>query len=570
MPRLFYTNKLYYDSISSRLENCQLSMSQERRPRTRAIVKRCTTAPEILKNADPAYRAYLCQYCGELLKKPLLTKCCSDNVCSYCLLVWQQSEHVKSNSERKCPLCDELGFKYHQNVKLEQRMKDTVIPCKNSFLGCPWSGLVAQLSEHLEAEDGCLYVSQTCPHKCGKLVRRNLLIEHLLSNLCVQEWEKCEHCSNIFPTVESHSDATCPSYLLSCPNQCGVTVKRSQLPQHEKECPLAVVDCPFKEAGCSTSQMQRKESAHHLNQDHVQHLLSAFQYLQTELSSLKSQLQSTQDDQRAMTKELQKTKREFTAAKLELEKQKIGTEVLATTFRTELGYFHPSCSCEAFALECANTRLGMLTNRSTAFLHPNSTALTFRLTNYSTLKKNNLPWYSPPFYIREGYKMCIAVHLNGDQEGKGTHISVHIHLMAGEYDTKLKWPLAYSEEITISMMKLHNLQQTKAATMSSHAKFWGSPVVTHKHARRHSKSDPGGTVVTQDDDHPLPQQIVAVEHTIQSLVFNLYCIQKPLDTIGLPFGSIALFCTQNCIDSSIMCKDSLVFQIAMHRSQNTI
>ena len=121
----------------------------------------------------------------------------------------------------------------------------------------------------------------------AKLVRRNLLTEHLLSNTCVLEWTKCERCSNLISSMESHSDATCPAYLLSCPNQCGVTVKRSQLPQHEKECPLAVVDCPFKEAGCSTTQMQRKESAHHLNQDHVQHLLSAFQHLQTELGLTK-------------------------------------------------------------------------------------------------------------------------------------------------------------------------------------------------------------------------------------------------------------------------------------------
>ena len=539
---------------------------QERRPRSRAIMLRCTTAPVTLsQNVNPAYRSYLCQHCGELLKKPLLTKCCSGNVCSRCLLVWQQAETVKSDSERQCPICNEPGFKYHQNLELERKMVDTVIPCKNSSLGCPWSGEVAQLSDHLESKDGCSYASQLCPHNCGKLVRRNLLTEHLLSNLCVQEWEKCEHCSDIFPSVDSHTDATCPSYLLLCPNQCGVTVKRSQLPQHEKECPLSFVDCPFKEAGCSATKMQRKENTHHLNQEHVQHLLGAFQYLQTELNSLKSQLQSTQDDQRAMAKELQKANKEFATTKIELEKQKMATEVLATTFRTELGYFHPSCSCEAFALECANTRLAMLTNRSTAFIRPNSPALTFRLTNYSTLKKNKQPWYSPPFYIREGYKMCIAVHLNGDQEGQGTHMSVHIHLMAGEYDAKLKWPLVYSEELAISLMKLHNLQN-KTASMGGHTKsFWSSPTVTHKFTRHHSKSDPEGLVIQHD--HPLPQQAVAVQHTIKSMVFNLYCIQKSLDTIGLSFGNIALFCTQSSIDNTVMCKDSLVFQLAMHQSQ---
>ena len=513
-------------------------------------------------------KPFICELCNELMKEPLRTQCCKGSICTPCLYDWQQVELTADEfcESFTCPLCKAPYFKFVEDEGLQHRMEDTVIPCKNSSLGCPWSGEVAQLSEHLEAEDGCPYASQTCPHNCGKLVRRNLLTEHLLSNTCVLEWTKCERCSNLISSMESHSDATCPAYLLSCPNQCGVTVKRSQLPQHEKECPLAVVDCPFKEAGCSTTQMQRKESAHHLNQDHVQHLLSAFQHLQTELGSLKSQLQSTQDDQRAMTKELQKTKKEFTAAKLELENQKMATEVLATTFRTELGYFHPSCSCEAFALECANTRLGMLTNRSTAFLHPNSTPLTFRLTNYSTLKKNNLPWYSPPFYIREGYKMCIAVHLNGDQEGKGTHISVHIHLMAGEYDTKLKWPLAYSEEITISMMKQQCRDKEKKSRRTTATQMARKKQMTSRALSHDSFPCSGGieeSLTSLAHTEHLDTS-VAVQHTIQSMVFNLYCIQKPLNAVGLSFGNIALFCTQSCIDNTVLCKDSLVFQIAMH------
>ena len=404
------------------------------------------------KSQSSSSQPFVCGLCNELMKEPLRTQCCQGSICTPCLYDWQQVELTADEfcESFTCPLCRASYFKFVEDEGLQHKMEDTVIPCKNSSLGCPWSGEVVQLSDHLE---DCSYASQPCPHNCGKLVRRNLLTEHLLSNKCVLEWTKCERCSNAVSSVDSHTDATCPSYLLLCPNQCGVTVKRSQLPQHEKECPLSFVDCPFKEAGCSATKMQRKENTHHLNQEHVQHLQSAFQYLQTELSSLKSQLQSTQDDQRAMTKELQKARKEFATVKFEVEKQKIATEVLATTFRTELGYFHPSCSCEAFALECANTRLAMLTNRSTAFIRPNSPALTFRLTNYSTLKKNKQPWYSPPFYIREGYKMCIAVHLNGDQEGQGTHMSVHIHLMAGEYDAKLKWPLAYSEELAISLMK---------------------------------------------------------------------------------------------------------------------
>ena len=49
--------------------------------------------------------------------------------------------------------------------------------------------------------------------------------------------------------------------------------------------------------------------------------------------------------------------------------------------------------------------------------------------------------YSPPFYTgRNGYKMCIAAYLNGDGSGKGTHLSIFVVLMKGEYDPLLQWP----------------------------------------------------------------------------------------------------------------------------------
>ena len=57
----------------------------------------------------------------------------------------------------------------------------------------------------------------------------------------------------------------------------------------------------------------------------------------------------------------------------------------------------------------------------------------FIMTHYSTHKKKKKDeWYSPPFYTGPGgYKMCIRV----DAWGYG--ISVHVHLMRGERDSRL-------------------------------------------------------------------------------------------------------------------------------------
>ncbi|XP_031568440.1 TNF receptor-associated factor 3-like isoform X2 [Actinia tenebrosa] len=65
--------------------------------------------------------------------------------------------------------------------------------------------------------------------------------------------------------------------------------------------------------------------------------------------------------------------------------------------------------------------------------------------------------YSPPFYTsRFGYKMCARVYLNGDGSGKGTHVSVFISVMRGEYDAVLPWP--FSKKITLKLLDQNHLE----------------------------------------------------------------------------------------------------------------
>ena len=47
--------------------------------------------------------------------------------------------------------------------------------------------------------------------------------------------------------------------------------------------------------------------------------------------------------------------------------------------------------------------------------------------------------------------MCLRVVANGVGRGKGTHVSVYVHLMRGEFDDILKWP--FHGEVTIQLKK---------------------------------------------------------------------------------------------------------------------
>ena len=77
--------------------------------------------------------------------------------------------------------------------------------------------------------------------------------------------------------------------------------------------------------------------------------------------------------------------------------------------------------------------------------------LTYTLTDFDELQQKDEIWCSPPFYTNAyGYKMCLQVHTNGTAHGKGTHISVFVALLPGEFDDLLMWP--YSGEITVHLL----------------------------------------------------------------------------------------------------------------------
>ncbi|XP_025028052.1 TNF receptor-associated factor 1 [Python bivittatus] len=62
---------------------------------------------------------------------------------------------------------------------------------------------------------------------------------------------------------------------------------------------------------------------------------------------------------------------------------------------------------------------------------------------------------SPAFYTsRYGYKLCMRIYLNGEGRGRGTHISLFIVLLKGDYDALLPWP--FTHKITFMLLSQDN------------------------------------------------------------------------------------------------------------------
>ena len=63
------------------------------------------------------------------------------------------------------------------------------------------------------------------------------------------------------------------------------------------------------------------------------------------------------------------------------------------------------------------------------------------MNNFSQHKKDDDTWCSTPFYSGpQGYKMRLQVDANGDGSSTGTHVSVYVQIIQGEYDDTLTWP----------------------------------------------------------------------------------------------------------------------------------
>ena len=60
----------------------------------------------------------------------------------------------------------------------------------------------------------------------------------------------------------------------------------------------------------------------------------------------------------------------------------------------------------------------------------------------------------------------LRVNANGDGSGKGTHLSLFVHLLKGEYDDQLQWP--FNAKITVQLLNWSGDNGHKEETIKHH------------------------------------------------------------------------------------------------------
>ena len=467
--------------------------------------------------APPSLLESECAICLQVLREPHLISCCGHNYCRVCI-------ELVRKEERPCPLCSEPSFTVLHNGGLERALNQLQVHCTYRKAGCQWSGELGVLDKHLNESptlesqlQGCDYVQVECVHGCGGQFKRGLANHHQ-TEVCPQRPFCCDYCqdyTSIHADVVYRHWPVCKCYPLSCPNRCTVyAIERQNLEEHlSTECPLKVVECGFQYAGCD-ARLPRKDMPSHLEENHVQHttLLAAMnQKFAEDLVEKDEQLSQLHEEMQSQLAAL-RHEQEGEVAKLQQENSWLKMELAQV--REEMSALVHSCKQAITEMrgiqknQMAELReedqvlRGQISDLRSA-LNMEKDVLSeqcysvqaymglfpveFTMKTFEQYRSEDGEWQSPPFYSHlQGYKMCLLVNANGHGSVKGTHVSVWVHLMRGEFDDQLKWP--FRGEVTIQL--LNQLGDRNHATGTIHFTDW-TPDMYRSRVERRERAEKG-------------------------------------------------------------------------------
>lgn len=362
----------------------------------------------------------VCKLCSKVLRDPRQVVCCGAHYCQGCI-------EKRINVNYACPSCKTQSFNHFRDVHFEQRVNTLKVYCPHHKKGCKWMGEMNGVKTHLTGNPGCGYAISPCPNKCGHSLPRKDMREHLMKQ-CEYRKVRCQYCSHedTFKAMTNEHYKVCVNFPMKCPYSCGAKgIRRADLPKHEEGCPLKPVDCPFRIAGC-TSKPHQKDVGDHLAANSPSHI----DMMSKSLSSLQKRVQVAEKEVGTKTQELEQLQ-----AVEESSRHIVGKKLLAIAGNAD--ELLKSCTeTQRFAVQSIRS----LTDEA-YHLKNIGQPIQFQMINYSEFKRSGKIWYSTPFYVADGYKMCLSVNANGSGSGQGAFASISLCLMQGEFDDELNWPI---------------------------------------------------------------------------------------------------------------------------------
>ena len=225
------------------------------------------------------------------------------------------------------------------------------------------------------------------------------------------------------PGTGVSSTQGCEFLTVECAYQCGAQLQRRLIQEHEMEA------CPKRPIEMQVASLMRKFEA----------VVIENQMLKQELDKTKNMHQKSLDEVR---QELGDLKQENHQQKEELRKAKEDLQRVCDEQKQIEANVDNIQKIKIVTLEKKYTSL-----RTTTMPLP---VPPFYITvpNFNHYQVNSLLFKSDPFYSHaDGYKMMMLIRPNGTGDRKGTHVSLYLHILPGEFDDHLHWP--FSGKITV-------------------------------------------------------------------------------------------------------------------------
>ncbi|KAM7419961.1 hypothetical protein PAMA_016865 [Pampus argenteus] len=445
---------------------------------------------------------FVCPVCRGVVLNPQQNSC-GHIYCFHCL---QGLLETSSPSSPVCPVDGAVisPAEVFQDNCCKREISSLEVYCTNSP-SCTSVLTLHHLQEHLRL---CQYEQLQCSNPgCSVALQRRHLQEHL-SHTCPHRTEPCPHCRQPqqLSLVQDHVRSSCPEVEVNCPNSCSQKVRRHTLTEHRESCPEVFIDCFYKKFGCS---VQVKRGRAKLHEDaavnhHMLLVLRSTTSLEQQMEVLQEEALLRQQDVQTdmlLLADLQKKIRQLpqqssnyehivSTAQRTLSRQEDVLSTVQLDIQQESGglgsgveeleELRSSLAAvirEVSSAEALREHLGTLEEN----LKRHSGLLDFHTAQFSrnmrrlqelevTSFDGKMIWKiqdfrkrredeangqppclsSVPFHTgRCGYKMAAKAYLNGDGEGRGTHLSLYVVLMPGDFDALLPWPFRQTVSLSV-------------------------------------------------------------------------------------------------------------------------
>ena len=273
---------------------------------------------------------------------------------------WTISIKLLPSLLNACPICRDEEFKTFRNKAIDREIKGFHIHCTNREKGCKWQGELNDISNHLTSNVSCWFEELQCSNECGKMIERQYLTDHVETE-CSRHTVNYLHCHDTgeHQFIEGKHKEGCSKLPLPCPNKCLIgIVCRKDMKAHRKEC------------------LVRKYQEQRDNEKVKEHLMMT----EYRLDNAQHELSYTKEQLAAALKQITN---------------------LTFLMNTQLITMNPTPMS-------ANIRSIHLDSMATAFGNQECPVI-IKMLEYNNKKKDNIDWYSGPFYTHNnGYK-CISM-----------------------------------------------------------------------------------------------------------------------------------------------------------------